>query len=125
MKKSHNLTPEDMAFIDAMATMSPTQAFNTLLADIGVGEPADEPVHVNAIPQDQWIDAMKIHPTPAIQQYLDSGDTLTHHTLEMMELAIERAYDIQPPWCVDCARTGHENDGTLRVLFFQIFNLEP
>ena len=42
----------------------------------------------------------KVVTPPAVQKYLDSGDILTPHTIEMMELAIEKAYGVEAPWYI-------------------------
>lgn len=113
---------------------TPPEFIESLLNAIGNPDPAeleawlasqgypsdDEPVCLAAIPPDQWVDNCKVLPTPAIQRYLASGDTLTNHTIDMMECALETAYQVTAPWCITSMRTGSEDEGNLNVDYFYL-----
>ena len=73
------------------------------------------PENIAAIPQDQWEDCTQVAPPPAIQRYLDSDDILTNHTIDMMELAMEKVFGVAAPWFITCIRDGSEDDGSLAV----------
>ena len=83
------------------------------------------PENIAAIPQDQWEDCTQVIPPPAIQRYLKSGDTLTHTSIEMMDLAMEKAFGVEAPWFITCIRDGSEDDGTLAVNHFMLGREEP
>jgi len=119
MKKTLQLTDFDLGFIEAMCSNDPA-AWDAWGKSHGFTTVEDVPVDLTSIPKKNWIDNSMILPTSAIQSYLDSGDTLTQHTIRMMELAMEKAFGIEDPWYVDCTREGSEENGTLKVLFFAI-----
>ena len=80
----------------------------------------DLPEDLTAVPRDQWVDCTQVVPPPAILRYLQSGDTLTDHTIDMMELAIEKAIGAEAPWCITSMRDGKEKDGDLSVRYFYL-----
>jgi hypothetical protein len=51
---------------------------------------------------------------------LASGDVLTDHTIDMMEIAIENAYQVTSPWYVTSMRDGSEESGDLQVRHFSL-----
>ena len=93
---------------------------DAILAFLGLNEDFSDlgPEDISSIPQDQWVDCTELVPPPAIQRYLNSGDSLTNHTIEMMEAAMERALGVKEPWFVTCIREGDEENGTLAVSRF-------
>lgn len=84
----------------------------------------DEPVPVLGVPKDQWISGAKVPVPEAIARYLASGDVLTDHTIDMMECAMETAYQVTEPWFVTSLRKGREDEGTLAVEYFYLLNEE-
>ena len=84
----------------------------------------DLPICLANLPPEEWIENCKVLPPPAIQRYLDSDDTLTTHTIDMMELAMERDYKLLPPWCITSIRSGTEEDENLAVEYFYLLKDE-
>lgn len=84
----------------------------------------DEPLPVLGVPREEWISGQKVAAPDAIARYLASGDTLTDHTIDMMECAMETAYQVTEPWFVTSLRKGREEDGTLGVEYFYLLNEE-
>jgi hypothetical protein len=80
----------------------------------------DPPEDLTAVPRDQWLDCTRVIAPPAILRYLQSGDTLTDHTIDMMELAIEKWIGAEAPWCITSMRDGREKDGDLAVRYFYL-----
>jgi hypothetical protein len=72
------------------------------------------------VPRDQWQEGTKITPPAAILRYLQSGDRLTNHTLDMMEIAMEKAANVSSPWAIASLRRGKEEEGTLTVVHFEL-----
>lgn len=62
----------------------------------------------------------KILPTDAITRYLDSGDTLTDHSIDQMELAMEKAAGVKSPAYITSFRQGTEKDDNLSVEYFYL-----
>lgn len=98
--------------------------FRRVLISIGIDPDEDfsdlAPEDLSAIPQDQWEDCTHLVPPAPILRYLESGDTLTHHTIDMMELAMEKAYQVSSPWYISSTRDGSEDAGTLQVRHFAL-----
>lgn len=107
-----------------MKPISTDADFRQLLIDLGMDPDEDYsdlgPEDLSAIPKDQWEPCMKVTPPAAILRYLASGDTLTDHTIDMMELAMEKAYGMESPWCITSMRSGTEGEGTLAVNYFYL-----
>lgn len=99
MSKKRHPSDEEFAMLDAMFSMDP-HLWNAWLTSQGHEIFDDRPICLANIPQDQWTENTKLLPTPGIQRYLDSDDILTPHTIEMMELAMERDYGVKAPWYV-------------------------
>jgi len=59
-------------------------------------------------------------PPDAIKRYLESGDTLTNHAIDQMELAMEKSAGIQSPAYITSFRNGTEKDGNLAVDYFYL-----
>lgn len=78
----------------------------------------EAPEDISAIPPAQWEDCTRITPPPAIVRYLASGDTLTNHTLDMMEEAMEKTFGVDFPWYISSLREGTEEDGNLSAKYF-------
>jgi len=55
-----------------------------------------------------------------MQRYLDSEDELTGHTVNMMEEALERFYQVEEPWFLAAHCTGTEEAKNLKVEYFYI-----
>lgn len=117
MKAKRTPSESELAMLDAM---SDPDAWNAWVRSQGFRPDPDLPVCLATVPQDQWEDNVKVMATPAVQRYLDSGDTLTDHTIDMAELALEKAYQVTAPWCVVSIRTGREADGDLAVKYFYL-----
>lgn len=82
----------------------------------------DEPLPLLGVPRSEWISGQKVPAPDAIARYLDSGDTLSNHTIDMMECAMETAYQVTEPWFVTSLRKGREEDGNLGVEYFYLLN---
>jgi hypothetical protein len=110
--------PDTISLFDAISNPDPGELESWLKNH---GFPTDdEPVCLAAIHPDQWTDNCKVMPTPAIQRYIESGDILTDHTIDMMELALEKAYQTEAPWCIVSMRSGSEEAGTLNLDYFYL-----
>lgn len=80
----------------------------------------EAPEDISAIPKDQWEDCTRVTPPPAIARYLASGDTLSNHTIDMMEEALETAFGVASPWYITSIREGSEEDENLSVAHFSL-----
>lgn len=109
----------EFTMLDAAFSKNPEDWDNWVRAQ-GLQPDPDLPVCLASFPPEAWVDCCKVLPTPAVQRYLDSGDTLTNHAIDMMELALERDYGVSAPWCVVSHRKGREADGTLAVDYFYL-----
>lgn len=90
-----------------------------------MGPPAeieDEEVDLSTKPQSQWseFDGSKVAPTAAIRRYLATDDVLTTFAIDMMEEAIEKAYEVPAGWFITSMRDGSEEDGDLKVRYFHL-----
>lgn len=110
-------TDNELAMLDAMTD---TDAWNAWVRSQGYKPDPDLPVCLANVPRNQWEDNVKVLATPAVQRYLDSDDTLTNHIIDMMELAMEKAYQVTAPWCITSIRTGGERKGDLAVKYFYL-----
>jgi hypothetical protein len=119
MKPKRIPSPDELAMLEAMANPDPA-AWDSWVKSQGLQPDPDLPVCLATIPPDQWIENSKVLPTPAIARYLESDDTLTDHTIDMMELAIEKAYQVSEPWCIVSIRDGAEGQGNLAVRYFYL-----
>lgn len=99
MNPKRELSDDEVMMLDAMSSNDPA-AWDNWLTLQGYEPFDDRPICLANVPQSEWTNNTKILPTPGIQKYLDSGDTLTPHTIEMMELAMERDYAVEPPWYI-------------------------
>ena len=86
-----------------------------------VDSPSEE---LSAIPKDEWAPGIIVSPPAAIQRYLAAEDRLTRHAVDMMELAIEKANGVEPPWFITSVCDGDPEEGTLMVKRFILLN-EP
>lgn len=102
MNPKREPTPEEFAMLDAMFSEDP-QAWNEWLVSQGHEPFHDLPECLALIPKDEWMENTKVVTPPAVQKYLDTGDILTPHTIQMMELAIEKAYGVEAPWYITSA----------------------
>ena len=105
--------------LDALFSPDP-DAWDNWARSQGFEPDPDLPVCLANVPREEWVELSKVLPSPAIQRYLDSGDTLTNKTIGCMEMAIERDYGVAPPWYIDCERSGREDDGDLAVDCFRL-----
>ena len=105
--------------LDAMFSMDPAK-WNDWLASQGHEPFDDRPACLALIPKNEWMENTKVVTLPAIQKYLDSDDILTDHTIDMMELATEKAYGVTEPWYVTSIREGTEEEGDLSVKYFYL-----
>jgi hypothetical protein len=93
---------------------------SSLLKSLGIDDDFSGivPEDISAVPQNQWVNGTQVIPPPAIERYLASGDILTDHTIDMMELAMEKAFGVKSPWYISSLRDGTEEDGNLSVSRF-------
>ncbi len=114
----------EFAMLDAAFSKNPEDWDNWVRAQ-GFQPDPDLPVCLAGISPEQWIQHCKVLPTPGVQAYLDSGDTLTNHAIDMMELALERDYGVSEPWTIVSIRNGREADDTLAVEYFYLIRERP
>lgn len=119
MNPKHPPSEETASLIDALANSDPAE-LEKWLSSQGFPDHPDDPVCLASVPPESWVDNCKVLPTPAIQRYVASDDTLTNHTIDMMELALEKAYQIAAPWCITSMRSGSEENGNLAVDYFYL-----
>jgi hypothetical protein len=119
MKPKREPSEAEFAMLDAMFSKNPA-AWDDWVRSQGYEPDQDLPVCLANIPPAEWQDLSKVIPTPGVQAYLNTGDLLTNHTLDMMELALERDYAVTEPWFIDCERTGRQEDETLQVTCFRL-----
>lgn len=120
MKPKPTPNPDMLPLLDAIANPDPAELEAWLKSQ---GFPTDdEPACLAAIPPHLWTDNRKVLPTPAILRYLDSDDTLTDHTIDMMEEALETAYQVTSPWCIVSIRDGSQEEGDLAVRYFYLLH---
>jgi hypothetical protein len=102
--------------------------FRDMLTTLGINPDEDfsdlQSEDLSAIPKDQWYKCCEVTPPAAILRYLQSGDTLTHHTINMMEIAIEKTCGVDAPWYITSMRDGTEEDGNLSVRYFYLLKEE-
>jgi hypothetical protein len=100
------------------------EEFRAMLLSLGLDPDEDfsdlDPQDLSASPPDQWQEFSRVTPPSPILRYLESGDTLTDHSIDCMEMAIETAYRVSPPWCITSMRDGAEKDGNLSVRYFYL-----
>lgn len=100
------------------------QELHEVLSALGIDPTEDfsdlRPEDISATPRDQWEDCTEVIPPPSILRYLASDDTLTDHTIDMMELAIEKAYKVTSPWFITSTRSGSAENGDLKVKRFTL-----
>jgi hypothetical protein len=53
-------------------------------------------------------------------RYLTSGDTLSDHTIDMMEEAMETSCGVESSWYITSIRTGSEENENLSVAHFSL-----
>lgn len=109
----------DTSLVDALSNPDPQELEKWLIAQ-GFPHCPDDPVCLASFAEADWIDNCKVMATPAITRYLASGDTLTNHTIDMMECALETAYKVGNGWCIVSIRDGSEDDGDLAVRYFYL-----
>ncbi len=75
---------------------------------------------LNPIPREDLhkFEGACVVPPPSVDRYLASGDPLTHHSINQMELAIEQHYNLAKPFYITAQRGGEEKDGSLKVEYF-------
>jgi hypothetical protein len=108
-----------ISLIDALSNSDPEELEKWFLSQ---GFPAhpDDPVCLASFPTEAWVNNCKVLPTPAIQRYIESEDVLNNHTIDMMELALEKNYNVAAPWCITSMRSGSEENGDLAVDYFYL-----
>lgn len=99
MKQKRMPSEAEFRMLEAMFSTDP-QAWNQWLVSQGHQPFLDLPEDLALIPKDEWVFGTKVVTPPTVQKYLDTGDKLTPHTIEMMELAIEKAYGVEAPWYI-------------------------
>lgn len=90
---------ETLELIEVFSNPDPealTKYFQSLGWNIGT----DDPVDPTTIPEEDWMDGMKVTPTPAITRYLATGDELETATVHAMEDCIEKHYGVKAPWYI-------------------------
>lgn len=117
--KRYPTNPTDLALLEAF--MAPgTEALATFFAEHGVIFGMGDPVDLRSVSPEQWTPLTVVFPTPEMQRYLDSDDVLTDHTVEMMELALEKFYKVTAPWVICAECSGREAKGDLSVDYFYL-----
>lgn len=119
MKQKRIPDQYELKMLNALFSPNPA-AWDQWVKSQGIQPDQDLPICLANLPQDQWIPFSKVLPPPDIQRYIDSDDDLTNHTIDMMELAMERDYKVTEPWYINCERTGSEKDLTLAVTCFRL-----
>lgn len=96
-------------------------SLQAIAAEFGPAPGEDQPVSLSGVPPDGLpaLQSAKIIPPPGVAAYLASGDELTHKTINLMELAIERAFAVPPPWFITSMRSGTEGNN-LAVDYFYL-----
>lgn len=89
----------------AKALLAGTHSIAALRAEFCTGE--DPLVDLTGFTEEQLAahDNCKVLPTPAICRYLAAEDELSDATIDSMELALERDYNIRPPWFIGSFRS--------------------
>lgn len=113
---------EEFKMLDAMFSPNP-EAWDDWVRSQGYEPDPDLPMCLAGVPKSEWVENSKVIPTPGIQAYLDSGDVLTHHTIEMMEDALDRAYQTGPEWGITGHRSGDEDEQTLVLEYFWLVRM--
>lgn len=110
---------EEELFIRAL--LNGSHSLKAIAAEFGPAAGEDQPVDLTGVPTDAYLalQGSKILPPPGVQAYLDSGDDLANKTIDLMELAIERAFSIHPPWYITSMRSGTEGSN-LSVDYFYL-----
>lgn len=97
-----------------------TQFLESLMGPLA--ELEDDEVDLSTKPHAQWaeFDGSKVLPTAAIRRYLATDDVLTTFSINMMEEAIETAYQVPAGWFITSKREGSEETGDLKVRYFYL-----
>jgi hypothetical protein len=119
MPAKRHPTEEEFGMLDAMSSKDP-EAWNNWVRAQGFEPDPDLPVCLSAIPPEQWVCDCKVLPTPGIQRYLESGDPITEHTTNMMELSLERDYNVQRPWYITSVSRRHFPEKTVTLEYFYL-----
>ena len=114
--------PDSEELLAALMSRDP-EAMSRYFQSIG-SEYKDDEISLLNVPREEWISGQKIAVPDAIARYLASGDTLTDHTIDMMECAMETAFGVTEPWYITSNRIGKEADGNLGVEYFYLVNEE-
>ena len=117
--RQYPTTPEDLALCEAFIS-GDFNAMEAFFLARGIEPGLGSPVDLRSVPPTDWEPLTKVFPTPDMQRYLDSEDVLTDHTIQMMELALERFYHIATPWLLIAECTGTQANGDLAVAYFYI-----
>ena len=117
MKRKSIPSKEASALLDAL--MNSAELEKWLLSQ-GLSDYPDDPVCLSLLPSDAWVDNGKVLPIPAIQRSIESDDILSNHTIDMMELALEKSYNVSAPWCITSMLKGSEENGDLAVEYFYL-----
>ena len=119
MKPKYIPTKETASLFDALCNSNPAELEKWLLSQ-GLSDYPDDPVCLASLPAEEWVNNCKVLPTPAIQRYIASDDALDDHTIDMMELALEKNYNVAAPWCITSIRSGSVENGDLAVDYFYL-----
>lgn len=110
---------DEKLFIETL--LAGAHSLDTLRAEFGASPGEDMEVNLaEATPADFGnLRGSKIRPIPGVRLYLDSGDELTDRAIDMMEEAMETAYQVKAPYYITSMREGEEGTD-LRVLYFYL-----
>ena len=88
----------------------------------GVPDTLPRLVDLSRIPPEKFdeYDCARVTITPALQRYLASGDALTNHVIDQMEIYLEKAYGVADPFYITSVRKGSEENGDLQVDYFYL-----
>jgi hypothetical protein len=101
--KAHIVRMHDIIAL-AKTIFAGTHSIEALRAEFEM--PDNEFADLSSVLPDQLaaFEGFKVLPTPAVCKYLATGDELSTETIDSMEIALERDYNIQAPWFITSVR---------------------
>jgi hypothetical protein len=85
-------------------------SLEALIAEFGPGPGEDGEVNLATVDRANLheLEGSKVLPIPGVKRYLESGDALTDFAIDQMEIAMEKAYQIEHPFFIASHRQGKE-----------------
>jgi hypothetical protein len=104
----------------AQTLLQGAHSLEALRAEFGAGPGEDEEINLAAVDPATFdeLRGSKVMPIPGVKLYLESGDDLTGQTCDLMEQAMETAYQVKPPFFITSMR-GTKN-GKITVDYFYL-----